>query len=89
MNNQKGLPDRQAGVIALAIPFLLLVILAAVIFILISQGIIKLPSKLSSSLAGKKEPTIDLQTQYQNPFNKSSGYVNPFSEYKNPFDQLK
>ena len=36
----------------------------------------------------KKETQIELQTQYQNPFDKDSQYVNPFSVYKNPFDQL-
>ncbi|MDP3733400.1 MAG: hypothetical protein Q8Q91_02550 [Candidatus Daviesbacteria bacterium] len=77
----------QKGVIALAAPLLLLLIIAAVLYILISQKIIKNPLK---SLPGiQKEPTVSLQTQYQNPFDKNTQYVNPFSKYKNPFDQLK
>lgn len=34
-------------------------------------------------------PAVSLKTQYQNPFDSSSQYVNPFSSYKNPFDNLK
>ncbi len=77
----------QKGVIALVAPLLLLLIVAAVLFILISQKIIKNPLK---SLPGvRKEPTVSLQTQYQNPFDKNAQYVNPFASYKNPFDALK
>lgn len=80
----------QKGVVALAVPLLLLLAAAAVIFILISQGLIKIPSKIVPSLPGqKKEPTVQLQKQYQNPFDKDSQYVNPFSQYKNPFDTLR
>lgn len=77
----------QKGAIALVAPLFLLII-AAVIFVLISQGIIKLPSKLVPGLPGKgQEPTVTLQTQYQNPFDGK--FVNPFVGYKNPFDALK
>ena len=33
--------------------------------------------------------TIKLQTAYNNPFDKSTSYVNPFSSYKNPFDNIE
>lgn len=32
---------------------------------------------------------IKPKTAYNNPFDKSAQYVNPFSSYKNPFDSLK
>lgn len=65
----------------------LLVLIAAAVFV-VSQGIIKLPSKLAPGLTGKsEEPTVALQTQYQNPFDGK--FVNPFAGYKNPFDALK
>lgn len=79
----------QKGVIALSIPLLLLIIAAAVIFILVSQGLIKNPLQTLPLPGQKKEPTVTLQNQYQNPFDKSSGYRNPFSEYTNPFDAVK
>lgn len=37
----------------------------------------------------KKEPEVVVNTEYQNPFDKNTQYVNPFSQYKNPFDSLK
>lgn len=79
----------QRGAVALAVPLLLLLIIAAVFYILITQGIIKTSIPVPSIPGTKKEPTVTLQNQYQNPFDKSSGYRNPFSEYANPFDALK
>lgn len=78
----------QKGVIALAMPFLLLLIIVAVFFILILKGIIKFPQKLVPGLPGTaSEPTVSLQTKYDNPF--EGKFVNPFAGYKNPFDALK
>ncbi|MBI2327658.1 hypothetical protein HYU92_05070 [Candidatus Curtissbacteria bacterium] len=51
------------------------------IYLLVTKGLVKLPSFLNI----KKEPTVELKTQYQNPFHKQSQYVNPFDKYKNPF----
>lgn len=78
----------QKGVVALAVPLLLLFIVAAVVFVLVSSGIIK-TTRLPSLPGQKKEPTVSLQNQYKNPFDKGTQYVNPFSGYKNPFDILK
>lgn len=78
----------QKGVVALAVPLLILLIIGAVVFVLSSQGFIKLPSKILPAIPGKdKGPTVSLQTQYQNPFDGK--FVNPFAGYKNPFDVLK
>ncbi|MEK7617396.1 MAG: hypothetical protein AAB414_05080 [Patescibacteria group bacterium] len=90
MQKEKGSPRfaREAGVVALAVPLLLLLILGAVIFIVISSGIIKTTTLPKLPGVGK-EPTVSLQKQYQNPFDKNAQYVNPFSQYKNPFDALK
>lgn len=79
----------QRGVIALAAPILMLLVIGVVVFILISRGLVKNPLK-SIQLPGQvKEPTVSLQKQYQNPFDKNTRYVNPFSTYQNPFDTLK
>lgn len=79
----------QKGVIALAAPLLVLLLLAAAVFILLFTGIIKNPLKSIPLPGVKQEPSVSLQKQYQNPFDKSAQYVNPFSTYKNPFDNLK
>ena len=68
---------------------LLLVVLAVIAYVLISQGVIKTPANLPSVPGAKREASISLQTQYQNPFDKDTQYVNPFAKYKNPFDSLK
>ena len=76
----------QKGVVALTVPILLLLITGAVVFILIYQGIIK-TTTLPKLPGLKKEPTVSLQTKYDNPFDGK--FVNPFAGYKNPFDALK
>lgn len=79
---------KQKGVIHLALPLLIIIILIA-LFLLVASGVIKNPLKsLSLPLTDKKEPTVSLQTGYKNPFDKTAQYVNPFSVYKNPFDAL-
>ncbi len=81
----------QKGIVAL-IPLLLVVILVAILAILVSQGIIKNPlEKLPFSFQSEKskEAKIGLKSEYSNPFDKSSQYVNPFAVYKNPFDSVK
>lgn len=70
----------EKGIIHLALPFLFLIILGIVAFLLMKN----LPALKSS----KQEPTVSLQTGYKNPFDKGSQYVNPFSAYKNPFDSI-
>ncbi len=34
------------------------------------------------------QSNITLKKEYNNPFDKKTQYVNPFSSYKNPFDSL-
>lgn len=53
----------------------------AAIYILIAQGVI--PNLF------KTKPKVKLTTQYKNPFDKGTQYVNPFSRYKNPFDIIR
>ena len=52
-----------------------------VFYLLVTKGIVKLPSIINL----KKEPAVELKSQYQNPFNKETQYANPFDKYKNPF----
>lgn len=77
---------REKGAIAL-IP-LLLILALVVIILLVASGKIENPLQKLPGQASK-EATVLLQKDYQNPFDKNSQYVNPFSSYKNPFDSLK
>lgn len=71
--------DQKGVAHLLAILLVVAVILAAGFFILQKFNPIK----------SKKQPSVSLQTQYKNPFDKNAQYVNPFASYKNPFDALK
>lgn len=67
------------------LPVLVIIIAfwAVVAYILISKGIIKKPSFL-----GPKTASVELKTEYKNPFDKETQYVNPFQEFKNPFNNI-
>ena len=78
------LPVRQKGIIhLLPLEVIFALILVGAVFYVVSQGIIKLPSSLTSIF--QKSPKVELQENYQNPFKKETQYVNPFETYKNPF----
>lgn len=62
---------------------IVLALTGIVIFVLIQQGFIKKPS-----LFGSKKPTVDLKTEYKNPFDKKTQYANPFNDFKNPFNNI-
>ena len=69
----------QRGIVHL---FPLLLIAALIIgVILVLTGTIKGPAIPFL----QKKPTVELKTEYNNPFNKETQYVNPFDTYKNPF----
>lgn len=74
----------QKGVIHLLAPLLLLLLIGAVVFVLNRFGFIKLPTLPSVPLL-QKGPSVQLKSEYKNPFKKETQYVNPFDKYKNPF----
>lgn len=64
------------------VPLLLLVVGIAVV-VPVFFGKVKNP--LSSVPFLQKKPTVSVKTDYKNPFDQETQYVNPFEEYKNPF----
>lgn len=76
--------SNQKGIIHLALPVIMLLIIGAVIFFLFSTGMIKNPFK-GLKLPGQSVPKVTPKTEYKNPFKKETQYVNPFETYKNPF----
>ncbi len=68
-------------IVRVALPLLLLVVGA--IFALVYLKIIKNPINNLSLL--QKGPRVAIKTEYKNPFDKKTQYVNPFETYKNPF----
>lgn len=74
----------QRGVLHLALPLLLLLLGAGALFVLVYFGLIKNPLQ-NLPLIGQKGPKVDVKTEFKNPFDKNTQYVNPFEQYKNPF----
>lgn len=72
---------RQAGVVHL-FALLLVAGLLIVVAFLVVRGSLKTPTKST-------QVSVELQASYANPFEKDTQYVNPFAEYKNPFDNLE
>ena len=68
---------KQQGITHLILLIVVIVVLIAII-ILVFLG-------LQASKTLNLKP--DQNTSYQNPFEKSSQYQNPFETYQNPFDQ--
>lgn len=66
------------GVAHLFVIIVVIAVLALTIFLLAKKGLLKSPLK-------KQEPVVQLKTEYKNPFNKDTQYVNPFDQTKNPF----
>lgn len=77
----------QRGVIHLVAPLLILVIVGVLGLVLFSTGIIKNPFSKVPFLGNLSQsaPKVALKTEYKNPFDKKTQFVNPFDEYKNPF----
>lgn len=57
-----------------------LIVIGVLVYLLYSKGIIKSP---------RTQEQVRLNTKYTNPFDEESQYVNPFDEYKNPFDTIR
>ncbi len=56
-------------------------------YFLISKGFIENPAPNVIKINSTAQ--IDLKADYKNPLDKTSQYVNPFSEFKNPFDKFQ
>lgn len=64
---------------------LLLLLLLAIVVVIVALAYVggsKSPLKVDLF---QKGPKVSTKTEYTNPFNKDSQYVNPFETYKNPF----
>lgn len=72
------------GVVHL-LPLLLIGALVVAFWLLAAKFVFK--KKLP--FLDKKDPTVQVKSEYKNPFNKSSQYVNPFDQSKSPFLNLK
>lgn len=86
-----GLPKRRFSFLT----FFLLLILATSIWIFLTtievlpNPYLQYEDDVFVPKPKKKAASVQLENEYQNPFDEKTQYVNPFSSYKNPFDTLK
>lgn len=88
----KILPKNQLGVIHLLIPLLLLIIGGVVFSAFVFFGKFNNPFPSVVDQVKKQSSqafAVVLKNDYKNPFDKTSQYVNPFAQYKNPFDAIR
>lgn len=89
-NNKSSItlsPLKQKKVL-IGLPLFLLFI--GIVFVsLVRFGIIKDPFLLKNASFLSKEPKVSIKSEYKNPFDKETQYVNPFDTYKNPFKVAK
>lgn len=69
----------QKGNITVILLAIALIVIGVLAYLLYSRGVLKAPVT---------DQQVRLNTQYLNPFEKETHYVNPFDEYKNPFDVI-
>lgn len=67
-------------ILLIALPVL---VLGVAVLLLVSFNNGKNPLKNGNLL--QKGPNVSLKSEYKNPFEKETQYVNPFETYKNPF----
>lgn len=70
--------------------FLILVFVFAAVAIVGVSLVIKTLTTATKKISQNAEVlSVALKTEYSNPFDKETQYVNPFSSKKNPFDELR
>jgi len=78
--------DKQRGITHIIL-LLLIAVLAVVVVAYFFKG--KLPLPQVPGISQTQEPKVVVKTDYKNPFDKKSQYVNPFDQYKSPFLTLQ
>ncbi len=63
--------------------FSVILVIVLIVVLLIISGFVYYFVFLKNIFTPSKQP------EYRNPFQKTSSYENPFTDYKNPFDNLK
>ena len=68
------------GVVHLVAIFVIIAVAVAAYFIY---------TRFIAKKLSPKQPKVELKTEYKNPFNKDTQFVNPFDKTKNPFAVAK
>lgn len=80
----------QQGIAHILLVLFLIVALVAGLYLL-SKTTNFLPKAFFPNVGNivQKQPTVEVKSEYRNPFDKRNQYVNPFDQYKSPFLNLK
>lgn len=76
--------SEKGSVTLVLLPVFILVLSVAAFYIYKTFNFAKNKLTLQSEVLA-----VELKNEYDNPFDKSAQYVNPFSSRKNPFDSMK
>lgn len=74
----------QNGVVHLFLLLIVLLIVGGLVYASVYFKIIKFPN-FGNSSKSSVTTKVELKSEYKNPFDKETQYVNPFNQYKNPF----
>ena len=78
------MPSSQKGSVLLILLFVLFLVGGSAIFLTY-----KFFSSSTKKIAQTSEILkVELESEYQNPFDEETHYENPFNEYQNPFEAL-
>lgn len=69
--------------------FIVLLTLTVIILVKAVSPTPQNPIEDASQETSQQGASVELQTDYKNPFDKDTQYTNPFSQYKNPFDTIR
>ena len=82
--------NTQKGIVHLVVPIVIIILLAVTAFVLFRVGVIKTKKEgsLTYTTSTGEKGTIEMKSEYENPFDEKASYSNPFEDKKNPFDYL-
>lgn len=81
-------PARQAGIVHLFPIIVVALLVGFLTYFVVTAD--KISEKITKGREARfREAGIELRTAYNNPLEKETQYVNPFSDYKNPIDNLE
>jgi len=69
--------------------YILVVVAVVTLVLLVLYYVLSSAGVISPVRFGSGEPVVELRTEYKNPFLSENQYVNPFDEFKSPFNSLK
>ncbi len=74
--------------VLIAMGFVLVLFVAIDLYFIFNNLTKNINTTISTGKSLENQVNVSLKSQYDNPFDKNTQYVNPFSQSQNPFDNL-